>query len=166
MNATPTPGPIPEPGFELRLERYDSPIAQALIAAVQEEYTERYGGPDDSPIDADEFEAPAGLFLVGYLGGEPVATGGLRRHGDGEVEIKRMYVARSARGRGLSRLVLAELERRARGLGATRIVLETGMRQPEAIALYESSGYEPIPGFGHYQRSPLSRTFGKGVPGD
>ena len=59
------------------------------------------------------------------------------------------------------RLVLAHLERTAAESGVRAMVLETGAAQPEAIALYTSSGYEPVPGFGHYRDSPLSRCFGK-----
>jgi GNAT superfamily N-acetyltransferase len=87
--------------------------------------------------------------------------GGLRRHADGEVEIKRMYVVPAARGAGYARAVLAALEDLARRLGAARVVLETGERQPEAIRLYESSGYLPIEGFGHYKDAPLSRSYAK-----
>jgi GNAT superfamily N-acetyltransferase len=148
-------------GIELRDEPYDGPSASLLIDAVQAEYVVRYGGPDETPVDPAEFAAPHGLFVIAYLDGEPVAMGGLRRHGDGEVEVKRMYVAPEARRRGLSRVVLAHLEDRARGLGATRVVLETGLRQPEAIKLYETAGYEPIDGFGHYAEAPLSRSFAK-----
>ena len=149
--------------LELREEAYDSPVAQQLIAAVQAEYVVRYGGPDEAPVDPAEFSPPQGLFLVGYLGATPVATGGLRHHGHGQLEVKRMYVVPEARGKGLSRQMLAALEDRARTLGATRIVLETGMRQPEAISLYESSGYERIPGFGHYADAPLSISFEKNL---
>jgi GNAT superfamily N-acetyltransferase len=148
-------------GLDLREEPYDGMTAQAMIAAVQAEYVVRYGGPDDSPVDPAEFAPPDGLFLVGYLDGEPVATGAFRSHALGELEIKRMYVVPTARGKGLSRLMLAALEDRARALGVTRIVLETGDRQPEAVSLYESSGYERIAGFGHYADSPLSISFEK-----
>ncbi|MBV9368993.1 MAG: GNAT family N-acetyltransferase [Frankiales bacterium] len=148
--------------MELRVEPYDGPVAQALIAAVQQEYVERYGGPDDAPVDPGEFAPPYGCFVVAYDGAEPVATGALRRAEDGAaMEIKRMYVRPEWRGRGLARFVLADLERRARDLGATRIVLETGDRQPEAIRLYETSGYARIDGYGHYACSPLSVSFGK-----
>lgn len=147
---------------ELRVEPYDGPVAQELIAAVQGEYVARYGGPDDSPVDPGEFAPPGGCFVVAYDGTEAVATGGLRRsEDDGTMEIKRMYVRPQWRGRGLSRVVLADLEQRARDLGATRIVLETGERQPEAIRLYETSGYTRIDGFGHYACSPMSVSFGK-----
>jgi GNAT superfamily N-acetyltransferase len=149
--------------FQIRDEPYDGPSAQLLIAAVQAEYVERYGGPDDTPVDPAEFAPPHGLFVVGFLDGVPVATGGLRRHADGEVEIKRMYVAPAARRQGLSRLVLSALEDRATALGATRIVLETGQKQPEAIRLYESSGYVQIAGFGHYRCAPLSLSYAKNL---
>jgi GNAT superfamily N-acetyltransferase len=112
-------------------------------------------------VEAAEFAPPAGRFIVGYADYAPVAMGGLRRHADGEVEIKRMYVAPDVRGHGYARAILAALEERARELGATRVVLETGERQPEAIRLYESSGYLPIDGFGHYKCMPLSRSYAK-----
>ena len=151
------------PVIELRVEPYDGPVAQELIAAVQQEYVVRYGGPDDSPVDPGEFAPPDGCFVVAYDGAEAVATGGLRKSENGAMEIKRMYVKPQWRGRGLSRVVLADLEQRARDLGATRIVLETGEKQPEAIRLYETSGYERIDGFGHYACSPMSVSFGKNL---
>ncbi|HWA68106.1 MAG TPA: GNAT family N-acetyltransferase [Mycobacteriales bacterium] len=147
--------------LELREVAYDSAVAAQLVAAVQAEYVARYGGPDETPVEPGEFAAPQGLFLVGYLDGVPVATGGFRRHAPTAVELKRMYVVPEARGKGLSRVMLAALEDRARLAGARRIVLETGDRQPEAVSLYESSGYERIPGFGHYACAPESYSFAK-----
>jgi ribosomal protein S18 acetylase RimI-like enzyme len=76
-----------------------------------------------------------------------------------------MFVASHARGRGLARKVLAELEESAAAAGRTRMVLETGVRQPEAIALYESSGYTSIPKFGLYRHEELSLALGKRLPG-
>jgi len=73
----------------------------------------------------------------------------------------RMYVVPSARGRGLSREVLAELERSAVAAGRRRMVLETGTRQPEAIDLYATSGYTEITTFGEHRCSSYSRCFGK-----
>ncbi|WP_110206728.1 GNAT family N-acetyltransferase [Nocardioides daejeonensis] len=150
----------------------DHPDAVTLVAAVQAEYVERYGGPDDSPVDVAEFEVPQGAFFVGSLEGVPVATGAWRRSGvsalgsTATAEVKRMYVVPAARRRGLSRRMLAHLERTAAEAGAAVLVLETGTRQPEAIALYESSGYRPVPGFGHYRDSPLSRCFAKALRPD
>ena len=76
-------------------------------------------------------------------------------------EIKRMYVVPAARGAGHARTVLAELERTAAEAGIEALVLETGLRQPEAIELYTSSGYTPVRPFGLYRDSPLNRCFGK-----
>jgi GNAT superfamily N-acetyltransferase len=139
---------------------YDHPDAARLIAEVQREYVTRYGSGDDSPVDPDEFAAPKGVFLVGYLGGVAVACGGWRSHGS-DAEIKRMYVAAAMRGKGLARAMLAELERTALAAGHRRMILETGMRQPEAVALYRSTGYTGIPAFGHYADAPLSIHLGK-----
>ena len=72
-----------------------------------------------------------------------------------------MYVAPAARARGLARRMLAHLEQTAGAAGAEVMILETGTAQPEAIALYESSGYTPIPSFGHYKDSPINRCFAK-----
>jgi GNAT superfamily N-acetyltransferase len=83
--------------------------------------------------------------------GVPIGMGGWRRYGnDGVGELKRMYVRESARGRGVARLLLAHLERTAAEAGIRRLVLETGVAQPEAIALYRSSGYTDVEPFGHY----------------
>lgn len=139
---------------------YDHPDAARLIAEVQREYVTRYGGEDDSPVDPDEFAAPKGVFLVGYLDGVAVACGGWRSHGS-DAEIKRMYVAAAMRGKGLARAMLAELERTALAAGHRRMILETGKRQPEAVALYRSTGYSDIPAFGHYANAPLSIHLGK-----
>jgi GNAT superfamily N-acetyltransferase len=147
--------------LELRDAAYDGDGAQLLIEELQAEYVVRYGGRDDTPVDPAEFAPPDGLFVIGYLDGTPVAMGGLRRHADGEVEIKRMYVVPAARRQGFSRQLLTALEHRAGALGASRIILETGQNQPEAIALYESAGYSPVPGFGHYRHAPLSLSFEK-----
>ena len=72
-----------------------------------------------------------------------------------------MYVRPEHRRRGHARRMLAELESWAGGRGYRRVVLETGVEQPEAIALYTSCGYSPIPGFGHYKDSDLSRSFAR-----
>jgi GNAT superfamily N-acetyltransferase len=143
--------------------RLDDPAARELIELVQGEYVVRYGGRDEAPIDVAEFLPPKGLFLVARLDGMPAACGGWRALGDGRAEIKRMFTASAYRNRGLARAVLAELERTAAAAGIEEIVLETGSVQPEAIALYESSGYRPVEGFGFYAGRPLSRSFAKRV---
>lgn len=156
MNIQPTP--------------FDHPDAVKLNDAVQLEYVARYGDEGDvTPLDASMFIPPHGLYLLAYDdGGHPVATGGWRTqdendlgYADGDAELKRMYVIPEARGLGLARRVLAALEADARAAGRTRMVLETGDAQPEAIALYASSGYEPCAKFGHYRDYPNSRCFAK-----
>lgn len=146
---------------------YGQVDAMRLIEEVQQEYVARYGGRDDTPLEHAMFEPPTGSFFVGYLAGEPVASGAWRRHrvaalgATSSAEVKRMYVAPSARGLGLARRMLAHLEATAAAAGAEVMVLETGIMQPEAIALYRSSGYTPIPGFGHHRDAPESRCFAK-----
>ncbi|MFE5659161.1 GNAT family N-acetyltransferase [Streptomyces sp. NPDC056517] len=156
MNIQPTP--------------YDHPDAVALNDAVQAEYAVRYGDEGDAtPLDAGMFVPPQGLYLLAYApGGDPVATGGWRTqdkndegYENGDAELKRMYVIPDARGLGLARRILSALESDAREAGRTRMVLETGTAQPEAIALYTSSGYEPCAKFGMYRDYDNSRCFAK-----
>ena len=148
---------------EICVVPYDHLDAVAMIDEVQREYVIRYGGPDDTPVDPAEFAPPLGLFLVGYIDGAPVCCGGWRAYEDGTVEIKRMYVTPAARGRGLARAMLAELELTAKRAGHRRLVLETGQKQPEAIALYRSAGYTDVPEFGYYAGWPLSVHLGKSL---
>lgn len=149
--------------LELLPTPYDDPVAAALIEAVQQVYVARYGGRDATPVEPAEFAPPRGLFLVGRLHGEPIACGGWRIVEPGLAELKRMYVASGFRGRGLSRILLAALEDSARRAGVHRLRLETGHRQPEAIRLYETSGYSRIDKFGVYRHDPGSTCFGKSL---
>ena len=149
--------------LRLRALPYEDPVAQFLVEQVQQEYVVRYGGRDDAPIDVAEFLPPKGLFLVATVDGVPAGCGGWRDLGDGRAEIKRMFTAAAFRNRGVARALLAELERTAAAAGIEEVVLETGTVQPEAIALYESSGYRPIDGFGYYAGRPRSRSYGKRV---
>lgn len=100
-----------------------------------------------------------------YVDDVPAAMGGWRRHAPlaewDDAEIKRMYVRPAYQGRGLARLILAELERTAARAGVTRLILETGLAQPEAIALYQSAGYVAVPAFGYYAAEPDSVHLGK-----
>jgi GNAT superfamily N-acetyltransferase len=155
--------------LELRAVAYDHPDVANLVASVQREYVQRYGGEDAAPLDPADFAPPLGFFTVGYECGEPVACGGWRacdRASDpalreGDAEIKRMFVQVTHRGQGYARAVLTELERSAAAAGRRRMVLETGTRQPEAITLYVSAGYVPVANYGFYRDSPTSRCFAK-----
>jgi GNAT superfamily N-acetyltransferase len=143
--------------LEIRPVAFDVPEASAMIAALQDYYATVYDGPDPSPVEPAEFAPPEGAFFVGYLDGTPVAMGGWRHVGATPgidaaqpAEIKRMYVAETARGRGLARQMLAHLELTAAAAGADMMVLSTGPAQPEAIALYRSSGYVDVVQFGFF----------------
>ncbi len=159
----------PRPPGTLRIERvgFGHPDALRLVEEVQAVYLARYGSQDQTPLDPLMFDPPSGLFLVGYLDDDPVATAAWRRHDVPELglgttaEIKRMYVAPRAQRAGHARTLLAELERTAAEEGIETMILETGTRQPEAIALYRSSGYVRVDDFGHYSGDALSRSFGK-----
>lgn len=97
--------------------------------------------------DAHELVEPHGLFLLARLRGEPVGCGALKLHGTEPAEIKRMWIAPEARGLGLGRRLLAELEGHARERGATVAHLETNRSLTEAIALYRTAGYREVPPF-------------------
>ncbi|MCX5342995.1 GNAT family N-acetyltransferase [Streptomyces atratus] len=156
--------------MNIRSRPFDHGDAVKLNDQVQLEYAERYGDEGDvTPLDASMFEPPNGLYLLAYDAQDrPVATGGWRSqeqndegYSDGDAELKRMFVIPEGRGNGLARRILAALEADARAAGRSRMVLETGYKQPEAIALYTSSGYTPCEKFGHYRTYENSICFAK-----
>ncbi|MEV5985804.1 GNAT family N-acetyltransferase [Streptomyces sp. NPDC052051] len=149
---------------------FDHPDAVKLNDEVQAEYDVRYGdGGDATLLDPADFRPPNGLYLIAYdTDGTPVATGGWRSQDknaegnlDGDAELKRMFVVASMRGRGLARRILAALEEDAHAAGRIRMVLETGTKQPEAVALYTSTGYEPCEKFGYYRFHDESLCYAK-----
>jgi DNA-binding MarR family transcriptional regulator/GNAT superfamily N-acetyltransferase len=99
------------------------------------------------PAELHELRPPAGVFLVATLRTEPVGCGGLRLHGGGPAEVMRMWVAERARGLGIARRLLAELERRAANAGSSVIRLDTNKALNEAIGLYRSAGYYEVEAF-------------------
>ena len=140
-----------------------SSLASELVAELWGELTERYGDDGGVPFKAEDVLGPRSCFLVLYLNGEPAGCGGLKELDPDTGEIKRMYIRRVARGHGLGRMLLLELEERARAFGYRRLKLETGLPQPEAIRLYETGGYRAIPGYGTYKDDPRTRSFEKGL---
>ncbi len=88
--------------------------------------------------------------VVAYVGDQAVGCGAFKPYAENTVEIKRMFVRPEMRGQQIAQQVLAALEAWARELHITHCVLETGQKQPEAIRLYQRSGYEPIPNYGQY----------------
>ena len=161
-------------------EPFDGPDGTALVAALMADLDERYAGrrhrrrrrPRDggarSPCGPNRSRRPRGSFLVARLDGEPVGCGAVRRMIGGAAdvaEIKRMYTVPAGQApRRQPRAAARALEAEAAALGFRRLQLETGLRQPEAIALYEAEGYHRIPSFGQYEGDELSVCFAKDLP--
>ena len=148
--------------FSLKRTPFSSPVVQELCAELHLEYVRRYGAGDDTVLGEDDFDPPRGDFLVAYDGeGRAVGCGGWRSHEEVDAEMKRVYVRESARRRGLARRIVAAVEASAAEAGRKRLVLETGPRQPEAIAMYRSLGYAPVTPFGAYAGKDDSLHLGK-----
>ena len=134
--------------MELISVGYDE--ARVLTKALNDELRARYDDEGETHADAAQFLAPGGVFYVAVDGGTWLGCGGLRTIEPGVGEIKRMYVVPEARGRGVSRVVLAGLVEFGRAAGLEQLVLETGPKQHEAIGLYESSGFTPVEAYGEW----------------
>jgi GNAT superfamily N-acetyltransferase len=138
--------------------------AAGLIAELDADLGVRYGGGGD-PVHAPaaEFDGPGGQMLLATLAGAAVGCVGLRRVSPDTAELKRMYVRPGLRRQGIARALLAACEQAASQLGYLRLWLETGTLQPEAVALYRSSGYQPVPPFGQYAHANLSVHLGRAI---
>ena len=127
------------------------PHAQHCLRAYFSELDRRFDTGFDPvrsiPADEEELRPPAGLLLVATLRGDPIGCGALKFHDNEPAEIKRMWVAESARGLGVGRRILSELEDRAADHGARAVRLETNKTLTEAISLYRSSGYIEVAPF-------------------
>jgi putative acetyltransferase len=128
-----------------------------LVGEQERELAYRYGGADEPPYPAN----PEARYMVAVVGRTAVGCGAIQPLDPVTAELKRMYVRPDHRGRGVARRLLSALEAWAVSAGYDRIRLEAGILQPEAIGLYESSGYDPIAGYGPYERKPFSRCFEK-----
>jgi len=113
----------------------------------------------------EDFIEENGEMLIFYAvqnGDNGFTACGALKHFNGETaEIKRMYVKDEHRGQGLSKLILRELEETAAGMNYKRIILETGTKQPEAMNLYEKSGYTKIKAYGRHKDDPDSVCYEK-----
>jgi GNAT superfamily N-acetyltransferase len=141
--------------------RIDVEPGLSLVTALLDELRSRYDAEDDDAPSADDLAPPVGTFFVALRGDVPVGCGGLKHFDDGVGEVKRMYVVPEERRGGVARLVLSHVEAEARRRGYRELRLETGVLQPEAIALYASAGYELIPCWGVYEHAPWSRCMAK-----
>ncbi len=133
-----------------------------FVAILAERFPNGFDPTRSAPADPELFRPPGGAFLVAYLHGSPVGCGALKTDGAGVGEIKRMWVAGSARGHGLGRRILSALEDEARARGVRELRLETNGTLVEARGLYESAGYAVIDRFGD---DPYAEHwFGKQLP--
>lgn len=140
----------------VKIEKANSPAATAMIAALNADLACRYPGSPIFGIDAKHFETAGGVFAIGYEDEAAVASGALRPWLDA-IEVKRMFVRPSHRGRGLAKAMMAFLQDEAKKRGYLRMVLETGSGQPEAIALYRRLGWVEIAPFGPYAEDQRTR---------
>ena len=153
---------------KLAIERTDlaSEVGQRLVQALNAETRSRY--PEDDEFEKfallpDEVAPGRGAFRVASVDGEPAGCGAVRLVEGGEAEIKRMYVVPEARNQGIGGAIVRALEAEARALRASRLILETGVRQPEAQALYEREGFTRIPPYGEHVNHPLSVCMAKAL---
>lgn len=130
--------------------------SRALIAELNAELSGMYPEPGANHfgLDPEDVAEGRGAFLLVCRDGVPVGCGAVRRLDAETGELKRMYVSPAMRGTGLGRRLVDALEAEARALGLRRLVLETGTRQLAAIALYQATGFHPIPLYGEYLSSP------------
>jgi putative acetyltransferase len=157
---------IPETRISVSAENPLSGAASQLIRELSADIVRRYvelGQDGSGSFSPNDVLVPRSAFLVARLDDRPVGCAALRPLDADTAEVKRMYVAPSARRKGVGRQLLAELERLAGGFGYRILRLETGNRQPEAIALYESCGFRRIPAFGKYIGNPVSICYEKAV---
>jgi DNA-binding MarR family transcriptional regulator len=136
---------------EIRLADPASPDARQCLRAYFAELNRRSDIPFDptkgTSAEPHELRPPAGAFLIAYLNDEPIGCGALKHAPGGPSDLKRMWVAETARGLGIGRRLLGELEQLAREHGATAVRLDTNRALTEAITMYRSSGYVEVPRF-------------------
>ena len=147
----------------------DDPLAEPLLAELAVEYASRYGATEEAVAKwlrgypADEFAPPGGGLLIGlYPHGRPITGGAFRRFDDSTAELKRVWTDSRYRRQGHAKTLLNELEAEIVARGYRRVYLTTGDRQPEAEALYLSSGYtrlaEPLPAEGEVYPLAFQKT--------
>lgn len=138
------------------------PDSRILLSDLREELLGKY--PDelrDLPFGPEEVAMEGAAFLLARIGENVVGCGAIRPLAPGVAELKRMFVVPEARGRGVGRALLQRLEDSAGTMGYAFMRLETGLKQPEAIALYESAGYKPCECYGQYSSNEVSVCFEK-----
>jgi GNAT superfamily N-acetyltransferase len=153
----------------------DDPLAEPLIDELAIEYADRYNGARDRVhawlrgYPAAEFEPPDGGLVIGLLAGTPVTGGAFRRFDDTTAELKRIWTDSRHRRRGHAKVLVSRLEADIAARGYSRIYLTTGDRQPDAEALYLSTGYtrldEPLPAEGEVYSIAFLKVLRCGITG-
>ncbi|MCF8449398.1 MAG: GNAT family N-acetyltransferase [Taibaiella sp.] len=137
-----------------------NPDFRKLVAALDEDLAVR-DGEEHSFFDQFNKLDQIKHVVVAYSGTEAVGCGAIKDYATGIMEIKRMYVPVEKRGQGFASLILKELEIWAKEMNYLRCILETGVKQPEAIALYKKNEYALIPNYGQYASVASSMCFEK-----
>ncbi len=146
----------------IRLVRSDSRNKDFihLVEALDKELAQRDGEDHAHYAPLNQIQN-INQVVIAFNDAQAMACGGIKQYSDEAMEIKRMYTALAGRRKGLATLVLKELEAWALELDYKKCVLETGKRQPEAIAFYHKNGYKPIANYGPYSEMENSVCFEK-----
>ena len=151
--------------IKITVENPNNTISQQLMAELTAELEVRYDGSAEIDVtrmpELHNVTSDDAQFVIAWLDGQVAGCGAIRPIDDQATEIKRMYVQPAARGKGISRQILAKLGSLAQESGFTTTRLETGLNQPEAIQLYKTSGYTLIPCYGIYAQNPESVCYEK-----
>jgi putative acetyltransferase len=142
--------------IRVAVENPDQAEVAALLAASDAYMASLYPAESNHMLDIASLQRPEVTFLVARVDGRALGCGAVVSSGEGWAEIKRMFVSPAARGLKLGRRLLEEIETIASRRGERSLRLETGAKQPEALALYRSAGFAQIGPFGSYQADPLS----------
>jgi len=150
----------------IHYKRTDSSDAhfQTLVAALDKDLAIRDGADHAFFAQFNKINTIRHA-IVAYHAEIPVGCGAIKQYDEKTMEVKRMYVVPEMRGKGIAPAVLSELEQWAKELGYERCILETGDKQPEAIALYKKSNYRIIPNYGQYTDISSSTCFEKILDG-
>ncbi|HUY27694.1 MAG TPA: GNAT family N-acetyltransferase [Candidatus Binataceae bacterium] len=132
------------------------PEARAMLLAGENYFASLYPPEHNYLLEVASLRRRNVRFFVARAAGRAIGTGAVVFHEAGYAEIKRMWVETNARGNGVGRRVLQELEKTALAHGFRVIRLETGIKQPQALKLYRAAGYREIEAFGDYAPSALS----------
>jgi ribosomal protein S18 acetylase RimI-like enzyme/orotate phosphoribosyltransferase len=150
------PAPASADVVAIALESVRQPEVVRFIEALDAYHIALYPAESNHLLDLDALAGPDIRFFVARVAGQALGCGALRVVAPEYGEVKRMFVSPEARGRKLGRRLLEAIEERARREGLRYLRLETGVHQPEALALYRSAGFQERPPFGEYRPDPLS----------